>query len=89
MKPNRLTYADPFTTLVQLTASALSGTRQVADQAPEVTASDAGQSLFDRLDGWLWRARQRELDRSLADATDVADLEHRLADRVGLFGRYS
>jgi hypothetical protein len=87
MNKTRLSHPDPFATLVQLTAGALS--RPALNAAtPRVPATEQAHSLFDRLDTWLWRARQRDLERSLAGATDAVDLEQRLAKRIGVFGRY-
>jgi hypothetical protein len=36
--------------------------------------------LAARLDGWLWRSRQRDLERRLARCADVADVERVLRD---------
>lgn len=44
---------------------------------------------FERLDQWLWRERQRELESRLADAVDLPDLEQRLRERErSLLQRY-
>jgi hypothetical protein len=91
MKNRSSTFPDPFATLVGLTANALSGRTpgNAAEPAHAVeSGSDSGRSLLDRLDAWLWRARQRDLERALAGAGDVAEIERRLSDRIGLFGRY-
>jgi hypothetical protein len=79
LRPNR----DPFATLVSLTAAALSrpGTpRTNAPAAPDKSVVRGG-SLWDRLDRWLWRERQRELERALTSAVDIAEIEARLRDR--------
>jgi hypothetical protein len=86
VKPFQTVLPDPFATLVQLTAGALSAPVAMADDA--VRPAARRRSLFDRLDAWLWTARQRDLEHALAGATDVADLESRLRDQVGMFGRY-
>jgi hypothetical protein len=91
MKNPSSMFPDPFATLVGLTANALSRRAPGTEGAPASLTkrdSDAGRSLFDRLDAWLWRARQRDLERALEGASDVAEVERRLAHRIGLFGRY-
>jgi len=71
---------DPFSTMVSLTAAALTGHN--AEHAPrqEKNVRSSG-SIFARLERWLWNARQRELERALTTATDVADVEARLRAR--------
>lgn len=74
---------DPFATLISLTATALSAPLTPhAEKAggPEKTPAP-GRSLLERLDRWLWQERQRDLERALTDATDIADVEARLRDR--------
>ena len=75
--------SDPFATLVSLTAAALSlapiAPRE-PDAEPRKAVNPAG-SMLQRLDRWLWRLRQRELERALASATDVVDVEARLRAR--------
>ncbi|MEO8487633.1 MAG: hypothetical protein ABI585_14995 [Betaproteobacteria bacterium] len=34
--------------------------------------------VFERIEQALWRSRQRDLERSLDDAVDIADLEARM-----------
>jgi hypothetical protein len=48
-----------------------------ATQAP-AEAPPRRRGLFERLDHWLWRRRQRDVDAHLARATDVHDLEARM-----------
>jgi hypothetical protein len=49
----------------------------------------AGRSLLDRLDQWVWSSHQRDLEHSLASASDLADLERRLkASERTAFYRY-
>jgi len=82
---------DPFGTLISLTAAALSAPRAAHSDVPAVPAKPAarGGSLLDRLDRWLWKARQRDLERALTFATDVADVERRLRARErSLLQRY-
>jgi hypothetical protein len=80
---------DPFATLTRLTASALSGNgRERVQPEPAIPSTPRPRSLFDRLDAWLWRARQRDLERALQHAPDVAAAERLLAERIGPFGRY-
>lgn len=84
---------DPFAPLAALTAAALTG-----PLAPPRPAQDGGTpsrtprervSLFDRLDNWLWRARQVEFERTLASSGDVVELEARIrARQVGVLHRY-
>ena len=59
---------DPFSTLVALTASALARNRGPQGRPERPARSLAGKSLLDRLEGWLWRARQRDLEQALATA---------------------
>jgi hypothetical protein len=79
LRPSR----DPFATLISLTAAALSAPASPrADPAPAVAPPAArGGSLLDRLDRWLWKARQRDLERALTTAVDVTEVEARLRDR--------
>ena len=70
--------ADPFGTLLSLTTQALTG-RVV--QVPSRAPPSPRVSLLDRLDRWLWTARQRDLERALTGATDVRDVEARLRSR--------
>ena len=94
MKIDTSLVPDPFATLIRLTASALSRDRG-EPAAPGATAAPAAlaatprpRSLLDRLDAWLWRARQRDLERALQHAPDLATAERLLAERIGPFGRY-
>ena len=78
---------DPFATLVSLTAAALTGVG--TPSRSKAAASEGGESLLDRLDRWLWKTRQDDLERALANATDLADLEARLRARErGVLHRY-
>ncbi len=79
LRPDR----DPFATLVSLTAAALTGpVTSPTDVRPATTQPAArGGSLLERLDRWLWKERQRDLERALTSAVDVADVEARLRDR--------
>lgn len=75
--------SDPFATLVSLTAAALSLT-PIAPREPSPASRKAPKpagSLLERLDRWLWRSRQRELERALASSTDIVDVEARLRAR--------
>ena len=87
MKIDTSLVPDPFATLIRLTAGALSGRRE-AVASEEAYTAPRPRSLFDRLDAWLWRARQRDLDRALAHAPSLAAAERLLSERVGPFGRY-
>ena len=71
---------DPFATVVSLTADALTGNPKPApgQDHPNVRSP---LSLFARLEQWLWKARQRDVERALTTATDVADVEARLRAR--------
>jgi hypothetical protein len=76
-------HRDPFATLVSLTAAALTGpVTSVTDDrpAPGKPGSRNG-SLLDRLDRWLWKQRQRDLERALTSAVDVEEIEARLRER--------
>lgn len=85
---------DPFATLVQITAGGLAGSRlptstpsEAAFRTPEPMVRPPARSLLDRIDDWLWRQRQRDLERSLANAADIVEVERRLRER-SLFHRY-
>lgn len=78
---------DPFATLVSLTAAALTGNPRPAPTRETNTRST--DSLLRRVERWLWNARQRELERALTNATDIADVEARLRARERqMFHRY-
>ena len=79
MKPLPRSPFDPFSTMVSLTASALGGT--AAARRPAKDENARSTSFLARLERWLWKARQRELERALASATDVTDVEARLRAR--------
>ncbi|MBK6803906.1 MAG: hypothetical protein IPG84_03095 [Betaproteobacteria bacterium] len=59
------------------------------DRVDPAARGSGPRSLLDRLERALWRARQRELDRYLAQAVDAPDLEdrQRRIDR-SMLGRY-
>ena len=90
LRPSR----DPFATLISLFAAGLSAPSATRAPYPDVPAVSAkptanGGSLLDRLDRWLWKARQRDLERALTFATDVVDVERRLRERErSLLQRY-
>jgi hypothetical protein len=86
MNSARLKLFDPFATLVELTAGALNSPRASAEARARRQAP--ARSLLDRLDAWLWQQRQRELERALADSTDVCEVERRLRGEASLFHRY-
>jgi hypothetical protein len=45
--------------------------------------------LLARMERWAWDARQRDLERALTSATDLADVERRLrAHERGILQRY-
>ena len=55
----------------------------------DAQARPARRSLFDRLDHWLWRHEQREVEAHLAKSKDVYDLEARIRDlERGVICRY-
>jgi hypothetical protein len=87
MNSARLKLSDPFATLVELTAGALNSRPRASAEA-RAPAQAPARSLLDRLDAWLWQQRQRELERALADSTDVYEVERRLRGEVSLFHRY-
>src|SRR5690242_2740287 len=57
--------------------------RSSAPQAPHVDGDPRGsrprRSLLDRLDAWHWRQTEEEREAYLARATDIFDLERRIA----------
>jgi hypothetical protein len=65
-----------FAHLCFLVAEAL---RTPAAGAPPAAAPTRLHAL-DRLDRWFWRQRQKDRERYLARATDVADVERRLRE---------
>ena len=84
-----LTTTGSYAAIVDLRA-AMRAARDPARTTPIRPATAEGsRSLLDRLEHALWRARQRELDRYLAQAVDAADLEdrQRRIDR-SMLGRY-
>ena len=62
---------DPIGVWAHMTANALFPKRS---KAPEADTRPS-RSLFDLLDLWLWNSRQRDLERVLASAKDVAEVE--------------
>jgi hypothetical protein len=87
MKPLPRSPIDPFSTMVSLTASALGGTAAAHGPAEEKNARSP--SLLARFERWLWKARQRQLERALASAADVTEVEARLrAHERALLHRY-
>jgi len=72
---------EPFDLLAWMTTAALTGPATPASVAPAPAARKARGSWLDRFERWLWIARQRELERALANASDIVDLEARLRDR--------
>ena len=86
---NNLTplYTDPFFRLVSAAVGASTAQPPAGSGHARVPAPRL--SLLDRLDRWLWTARQRDLEQALTSATDVADVEARLRARErGLLQRY-
>ena len=84
-----LTTTGSYAAIVDLRA-AMRAARDPARKKSIRPATAAGsRSLLDRLEHALWRARQRELDRYLAQAVDAVDLEdrQRRIDR-SMLGRY-
>ena len=82
---------DPFSTMVSLTAAALTLGSQRVGACPKDEERNVRSfgSIFARLERWLWNARQRELERALASATDVTEVEARLrAHERALLHRY-
>ncbi len=84
-----LTTTGSYAAIVDLRA-AMRAARDPARTTSIRRAAAAGsRSLLDRLERALWHARQRELDRYLAQAVDAVDLEdrQRRIDR-SMLGRY-
>jgi hypothetical protein len=84
-----LTTTGSYAAIVDLRA-AMRAARDPARTTSIRPATAAGsRSLLDRLENALWRARQRDLDRYLAQAVDAVDLEdrQRRIDR-SMLGRY-
>ena len=72
-----LTTTGSYAAIVDLRA-AMRAARDPARTTSIRPATAAGsRSLLDRLENALWRARQRDLDRYLAQAVDAPDLEDR------------
>lgn len=57
---------------------------------PSGAAPEQPASLLDRLECWLWRTQQRELDLRLSGCVDIADVERvlRHVERLHPFHRY-
>lgn len=53
--------------------------RRHQDAAPAAAPAPA-TGLLDRLDDWFWRIEQRAIERHLAKAQDIYDLECRIRD---------
>ncbi len=70
---------DPLATMASLTAAALTGSAPAMQRDASNVRSPL--SLIGRLQRWLGNARQRELERALTSATDIADVEARLNAR--------
>lgn len=80
-------YTEPFFRLVSAAVGAPAAQRPDNGARAQTPAPRA--SLLDRLDRWLWTARQRDLEQALTSATDVADVEARLRARErSLLQRY-
>lgn len=84
-----LTTTGSYAAIVDLRAAALAAKAPGRTAAIRPGTTVASRSLLERLEHALWRARQRELDRYLAQSVDPADLEDRLRriDR-SMLGRY-
>ena len=80
MNPSRVP-REPFDLLAWMTTAALTGPASAATVVPATPARKPRGSWLDRFERWLWTTRQRELERALANASDVVDLEARLRDR--------
>ena len=74
---------DPFALLVSWTAPALNDPGLAGPKFTHASPSAAKpkRSLLDRFERWLWAARQRELERALANASSVVEVEARLRER--------
>ena len=78
---------DPFFHLVSAAVGASTAQPPAAPAHASVRAPRL--SLLERLDRWLWTARQRDLEQALTSATGAADVEARLRARErGLLQRY-
>ena len=83
--PTRSFPNNPLTALLSFHPGAFS--------SPPVDDAQGAKSLRGRLlariERWAWNARQRDLERALTSATDLADVERRLrAHERGLLQRY-
>ena len=71
-----------------LTANAISAApdaefredREPAGSRPEGESQASKLGLLERIDHWLWRLEQREIEARLAEATDIYDLEVRIRE---------
>ena len=84
-----LTTTGLYATIVDLRATALAARAPDQTAATRPATARVSHSILDRLERALWRARQRDLDRYLAQSVDAADLEdrQRRIDR-SMLGRY-
>ena len=66
--------------------------RQPDERVPERPAAEDAplrRGLLERLDHWLWKHEQREVEAHLAKSTDIYDLEARIRDlERGVLYRY-
>ncbi|MEO8304658.1 MAG: DUF3563 family protein [Betaproteobacteria bacterium] len=63
--------------------------RDLAPGTVDANARPLRRSLLERLDRWLWKREQREVEAHLSNATDVYDLEARIRDlERGVMYRY-
>ena len=54
--------------------------RSTGSDSVETEPATPRPGLLDRLDTWCWRMEQRALERHLAKAQDINDLEARMRD---------
>lgn len=88
MNPTHFRSSDPFEILLRLAEKAWPRSGWPAAVWETEPAGHVRPSLIARLEAWLWRRRQRDLERSLADAGDVAELERRLRREADVLLRY-
>ena len=83
--------ASPFAHVAFLLSETLRG--PVPVELEDTRTRDSGvaprRGLLERLDHWLWRIREKDRERYLAQAKDLPDLEARLRElERGIGSRY-
>lgn len=80
---------NPFATLLATHPAAFTPPPSARTLDRAATPRSPWGWLLARIERWAWNARQKELERALASATDLGDVEKRLrAYERGVLHRY-